>query len=167
MIRCITGITITGEAKERLIVSLVVRLHLALNIDTDEMPLSLVMPNVLTNFYLSAQMLLDDAKNYTFMTAGGLRVPGIDDVEEFASTQNSMKVMGISDEDMTSIWRVISSCLLFGNMEFKQERSNDQATLPDNTVAQKVAHLLGIQVTDLTKAFLKPRIKGVFGLAGW
>merc|ERR1719445_1141744 len=72
-----------------------------------------------------SQMLLDDAKNYTFMTAGGLRVPGIDDVEEFASTQNSMKVMGISDEDMTSIWRVISSCLLFGNMEFKQERSND------------------------------------------
>ena len=84
------------------------------------------MPNVFTNFYVSAQMLLDDAKNYTFMTAGGLRVPGIDDVEEFASTQNSMKVMGISDEDMTSIWRVISSCLLFGNMEFKQERSNDQ-----------------------------------------
>ena len=111
-------------------------------------------------------MLLDDAKNYTFMTAGGLKVPGIDDVEEFASTQNSMKVMGISDEDMTSIWRIISSCLLFGNMEFKQERNSDQATLPDNTVAQKVAHLLGIQVTDLTKAFLKPRIKGVCGLAG-
>merc|ERR1712142_992033 len=49
--------------------------------------------------------------------------------------------------------------MLFGNMEFKQERNSDQATLPDNTVAQKVAHLLGIQVTDLTKAFLKPRIK--------
>merc|ERR1719282_2322615 len=67
--------------------------------------------------------------------------------------------MGISEEDMSSIWRVISSCLLFGNMEFKQERNSDQATLPDNTVAQKIAHLLGIQVTDLTKAFLKPRIK--------
>merc|ERR1719340_76279 len=106
-----------------------------------------------------SQMLLDDAKNYTFMTAGGLRVPGIDDVEEFAATQNAMRVMGISDEDMISIWRVISASLLFGNMEFKQERNTDQATLPDNTVAQKVAHLLGIQVTDLTKAFLKPRIK--------
>jgi len=106
-----------------------------------------------------SQMLLDDAKNYTFMTSGGVRVPGIDDVDEFASTQNSMRIMGISEEDMTSIWRVISSCLLFGNMEFKQERNSDQATLPDNTVAQKVAHLLGIQVTDLTKAFLKPRIK--------
>merc|ERR1719367_2548104 len=108
---------------------------------------------------LKSQMILEDARNYTFMTKGAVRVPGIEDVEEFQMTQNAMKVMGISDEDMSSIWRVISASLLFGNMEFKQERNSDQATLPDNTVAQKVAHLLGIQVTDLTKAFLKPRIK--------
>merc|ERR1712142_216479 len=106
-----------------------------------------------------SQLLLDDAKNYTFMTQGGLRVPGIDDIEEFAATQNAMKVMGMSDDDLNSVFRVISASMLFGNMEFKQERNSDQATLPDNTVAQKVAHLLGIQVTDLTKAFLKPRIK--------
>merc|ERR1719208_608400 len=108
---------------------------------------------------LKSQMILEDARNYTFMTKGAVRVPGIEDVEEFQMTIQSMKVMGISDEDMNSIWRVISASLLFGNMEFKQERNTDQATLPDNTVAQKVAHLLGIQVTDLTKAFLKPRIK--------
>merc|ERR1719500_2029000 len=88
----------------------------------------------------------------TIHLGGAVRVPGIEDVEEFQMTQNAMK-------DMGSIWRVISASLLFGNMEFKQERNSDQATLPDNTVAQKVAHLLGIQVTDLTKAFLKPRIK--------
>jgi len=108
---------------------------------------------------LKSQMILEDPKNYTFMTTGGCKVGGIDDVEEFQATINAMKVMGISDEDRASIWRVISGCLLFGNMEFKQERNSDQATLPDNTVAQKVAHLFGIQVTDLTKAFLKPRIK--------
>merc|ERR1719410_225197 len=106
-----------------------------------------------------SQMLLDDAKNYTFMTAGGVRVPGIDDVEEFGATQNAMRVMGMSEDDMASIWRVISACLLFGNMEFKQERNSDQATLPDNTFAQKVAHLFGINVNDMTKGFLRPRIK--------
>merc|ERR1719187_2162401 len=106
-----------------------------------------------------SQLLLDDAKNYTFMTQGGLRVPGIDDIEEFAATQNAMKVMGITDEDMISIWRVISASLLFGNMEFKQERNSDQATLPDNTVAQQISHLLGLNVTDLVRGFLKPRIK--------
>merc|ERR1719228_748176 len=103
--------------------------------------------------------ILEDAKNYTFMTKGGLRIPGTDDAEEFGATISAMKVMGISDDDLHSIFRVISSVLLFGNMEFRQERNTDQATLPDNTVAQKVAHLLGIQVTDLTKAFLRPRIK--------
>ena len=82
---------------------------------------------------------MEDARNYTFMTKGAVRVPGIEDVEEFQMTQNAMKVMGISDEDMGSIWRVISASLLFGNMEFKQERNSDQATLPDNTVAQKVS----------------------------
>lgn len=49
--------------------------------------------------------------------------------------------------------------MLFGNMSFKPERNSDQATLPDNTVAQKVAHLLGLSVTEMTKAFLKPKIK--------
>ena len=49
--------------------------------------------------------------------------------------------------------------MLFGNMEFKQERKSDQATLPDNTVAQKICHLLGIAVTDFTKSLLKPRVK--------
>merc|ERR1719391_711262 len=106
-----------------------------------------------------ADFILEDPKNYTFMTAGGVKVPGIDDPEEFNATLAAMKVMGMSDEDLHSVFRVISAALLFGNMEFKQERNTDQATLPDNTVAQKVAHLLGIQVTDLTKAFLKPRIK--------
>ena len=46
--------------------------------------------------------------------------------------------MGMSDEDLHSIFKVISATLLFGNMEFRQERNTDQATLPDNTVAQKV-----------------------------
>ena len=96
----------------------------------------------------SGQMILEDARNYTFMTKGAVRVPGIEDVEEFQMTQNAMKVMGISDEDMGSIWRVISASLLFGNMEFKQERNSDQATLPDNTVAQKV-----IQLNLLIKSF--------------
>ena len=57
------------------------------------------------------------------------------------------------------IFRVVSGVLHFGNMQFKQERSSDQALLPDNTVAQKIAKLFGLSVTDFTKALLKPKIK--------
>lgn len=60
---------------------------------------------------------------------------------------------------IAAIFRIVSAVMLFGSMQFKQERNTDQATLPDNTVAQKVAHLLGLSITDMTKAFLKPRIK--------
>ena len=59
----------------------------------------------------------------------------------------------------TGVFRVVSGVLHFGNMQFKQERSSDQALLTDNTVAQKIAKLFGISVTDFTKALLKPKIK--------
>ena len=59
----------------------------------------------------------------------------------------------------SGVFRVVSGVLHFGNMQFKQERSSDQALLTDNTVAQKIAKLLGLSVTDFTKALLKPKIK--------
>merc|ERR1719264_1814623 len=108
---------------------------------------------------LKSQMILEDARNYTFMTKGAVRVPGIDDAEEFAATMEAMKIMGLNDEEINSIFRVLSGTLMFGNMEFKQERNSDQAILPDNTFAQKLAHLFGINVNDMTKGFLRPRIK--------
>merc|ERR1719507_2369067 len=104
--------------------------------------------------------ILEPAKNYTFLSQNDMTVGAFDDAEEFDATMQALRIMGVAEEDLDSIWKVVSGVMLFGNMEFKQEsRNSDQATLPDNTVAQKVAHLLGIQVTDLTKAFLKPRIK--------
>ncbi|GAB5574203.1 myosin-10 isoform X5 [Prionailurus iriomotensis] len=55
--------------------------------------------------------------------------------------------------------RVISGVLQLGNIVFKKERNTDQASMPDNTAAQKVSHLLGINVTDFTRGILTPRIK--------
>lgn len=70
-----------------------------------------------------------------------------------------MSIVNFTELKFSAIFRIVSAVMLFGSMQFKQERNSDQATLPDNTVAQKVAHLLGLSVTDMTKAFLKPRIK--------
>ncbi|GIY03633.1 myosin heavy chain, non-muscle [Caerostris extrusa] len=103
--------------------------------------------------------LLEDPKNYTFLTNGHVAVSGIDEVLEFRNTCNAMSIMGLQKDDLNAIFRVVSAVLLFGNMKFKQERNSDQATLPDNTVAQKVSHLLGLNITEMTKAFLKPRLK--------
>ncbi|XP_046959297.1 myosin heavy chain, non-muscle isoform X1 [Vanessa cardui] len=106
-----------------------------------------------------AEYILEDPKSYPFLSNAALPVPGIDDAAEFQATIKSMNIMGMNNEDFNSIFRIVSAVLLFGSMQFKQERNSDQATLPDNTVAQKIAHLLGLSVTEMTKAFLKPRIK--------
>ncbi len=83
---------------------------------------------------LSAQFILEDAKNYTFMTMGGLRVPGIEDPEEFNQTIASMKVTrGLSpvlwiqihwdpdpafqvnpDQDPRFSWQKLTICLSLG-----------------------------------------------------
>ncbi|XP_045109525.1 myosin heavy chain, non-muscle-like isoform X11 [Portunus trituberculatus] len=103
--------------------------------------------------------ILEDPKHYIFLTQGKITVAGFDEVAEFQATVKAMQIMGINNEDIQSIFKTVSAVLMFGNMQFKQERSNDQATLPDNTVAQQVAHLLGLNVTDMVRGFLKPRIK--------
>jgi myosin protein heavy chain len=71
----------------------------------------------------------------------------------------AMYDMRMSIEEILSIVKTVSGVLQIGNLSFEQERSNDQATLPDNTVAQKVCHLFGLNVTDFTRSLLKPKLK--------
>ncbi|KAK3797476.1 hypothetical protein RRG08_049307 [Elysia crispata] len=105
------------------------------------------------------EFLLEEWGKYSYMTHGKLLVQNIDDSAEFKALTESMSIMGISEDDQTAVLRTISAVLLLGNMVFKQDRNSDQATMPDNTVAQKACHLLGVPVTALTQAFLKPKIK--------
>ncbi|XP_053393233.1 myosin-10-like isoform X7 [Mercenaria mercenaria] len=105
------------------------------------------------------EFLLEDINNYRYLTKGQITVGGIDDAAEFRLTIEAMNIMGITPEEQSALLRIMSSVLLLGNMKFQQDRKSDQATLPDNTVAQKACHLLGLPVTAVTQAFLRPRIK--------
>lgn len=71
----------------------------------------------------------------------------------------SMNILNMTEEDIKSTLRIVSAVLHFGNMEFKKERGNDQATMPDNTVAQKVCQLLRLDINNFTRALLRPKIK--------
>ncbi|XP_067929437.1 myosin-9-like [Watersipora subatra] len=108
---------------------------------------------------LKKDLLLEDLKSYRFMTNGAVSLTGVDDGEMLRETTEAMTIMGMSPEEQASIFRCVSGVLLMGNMQFKTERNTDQAVLPDNTIAQKISKLFGVNVTDFTKAFLRPRIK--------
>ena len=65
----------------------------------------------------------------------------------------------LSPSPPPAAFRVVSAVLHFGNLEFEQEPSCDQALLPDNTVAEKICKLMGLSVTDFTEALLNPKIR--------
>ncbi|MED6235033.1 Myosin-9 [Ataeniobius toweri] len=108
---------------------------------------------------MRSELCLEDYSKYRFLSNGNVTIPGQTDKEMFLETMEAFKIMSIPEEEITGLLKVISAVLQLGNMIFKKERNSDQASLPDDTAAQKVCHLLGINVTDFTRAILSPRIK--------
>ncbi|NWX83723.1 MYH9 protein, partial [Nothoprocta ornata] len=109
--------------------------------------------------HLKTDLLLEPYNKYRFLSNGHVTIPGQQDKDMFVETMEAMKIMGIPDEEQMGLLKVISGVLQLGNIVFKKERNTDQASMPDNTAAQKVSHLLGINVTDFTRGILTPRIK--------
>ncbi|XP_047220398.1 myosin-9-like isoform X1 [Girardinichthys multiradiatus] len=108
---------------------------------------------------MRSELCLEDYSKYRFLSNGNVTIPGQTDKEMFLETMEAFKIMSIPEEEIIGLLKVISAVLQLGNMIFKKERNSDQASLPDDTAAQKVCHLLGINVTDFTRAILSPRIK--------
>ncbi|XP_075871877.1 uncharacterized protein LOC142881465 [Nelusetta ayraudi] len=105
------------------------------------------------------ELLLEDFGAYRFLVAGHVEIPGQEDDQMFDETLEAMEIMGFNEEERIGMLKVVSTVLQLGNVKFEKERNSEQATMPDNTAAQKVCHLQGINVTDFTRAILTPRIK--------
>uniref|UniRef100_A0A4W3JUZ9 Myosin heavy chain 10 n=1 Tax=Callorhinchus milii TaxID=7868 RepID=A0A4W3JUZ9_CALMI len=109
--------------------------------------------------HLKSDLLLEGFGNYCFLSNGNLPIPGQQDKDNFQETMEAMHIMHFSHEEIMAMLKVVSSVLQFGNIVFKKERNTDQASMPDNTAAQKLCHLLGLNVMEFTRAILSPRIK--------
>ncbi|KAG7266121.1 hypothetical protein CRUP_028123 [Coryphaenoides rupestris] len=108
---------------------------------------------------LRSELCLEDYSKYRFLSNGNVTIPGQQDQDLFNETMEAFEIMSVPEEERTGLLKVISAVLQLGNMSFKKERHSDQASMPDDTAAQKVCHLLGMNVTDFTRAILSPRIK--------
>ncbi|KAM9310763.1 LOW QUALITY PROTEIN: uncharacterized protein myh14 [Pholidichthys leucotaenia] len=106
-----------------------------------------------------AELLLGTADQYRFLSGGSIPVPGQSDSENFTQTMDSMAIMNFTPEESVSMLKVISAVLQFGNISFMKEKNQDQASMPDDTAAQKLCHLLGINVLEFTRAILTPESK--------
>ncbi|KAG7266122.1 hypothetical protein CRUP_028124 [Coryphaenoides rupestris] len=109
--------------------------------------------------HLKSDLLLDGFNSYRFLSNGNIPIPGQQDKDNFQETMDAMHIMSFSHDEILSMLKVVSSVLQFGNIVFRKERNTDQASMPENTAAQKLCHLLGLNVMEFTRAILSPRIK--------
>ncbi|XP_061584550.1 myosin-10-like [Cololabis saira] len=109
--------------------------------------------------HLRSDLLLEGFNNYRFLSNGNLPIPGQQDKDNFQETMEAMHIMSFAHDEIMAMLKVVSAVLQFGNVVFKKERNTDQASMPDNTAAQKLCHLLGMNVMEFTRAILTPRIK--------
>ncbi|XP_066518947.1 myosin-10 isoform X2 [Hoplias malabaricus] len=109
--------------------------------------------------HLRSDLLLEGFNNYRFLSNGNIPIPGQQDKDNFQETMEAMHIMSFSHEEIMAMLRIVSAVLQFGNIVFKKERNTDQASMPENTAAQKLCHLLGMSVMEFTRAILTPRIK--------
>uniref|UniRef100_A0A8D0A546 Myosin-10 n=1 Tax=Sander lucioperca TaxID=283035 RepID=A0A8D0A546_SANLU len=109
--------------------------------------------------HLRTDLLLEGFSNYRFLSNGNITIPGQQDKDNFQETLDAMRIMSFSHDEIVCMLKVVSAVLQFGNIVFKKERNTDQASMPENTVAQKLCHLLGMNVMEFTRAILTPRIK--------
>ena len=77
-------------------------------------------------------LLLSEASDYRFMTHGNMTLPGVIDSEEYSITMEAFETMGLSKEEVSSIHRVASAILHYGNLTFEEDKK-EQALLPDQS----------------------------------
>ncbi|OQR78286.1 myosin heavy chain [Tropilaelaps mercedesae] len=92
-------------------------------------------------------------------TDGKVEIPEVDDGEELLLTDNAFDVLGFSEEEKLSIYRITASVMQIGCLKFKQRPREEQAEADGSEEGERVAQLLGLEAPELYKNLLKPRIK--------
>jgi myosin-1 len=80
-----------------------------------------------------------------------LNVDGIDDLADFQDTLNAMKVIGLSQEEQDSIFRMLAAVLWTGNLVFREDDSG-YAAVSDQSVVDFLAYLLEVDPARLVHA---------------
>ncbi|XP_069700204.1 myosin heavy chain, muscle isoform X10 [Periplaneta americana] len=104
-------------------------------------------------------LLSDNIYDYYNVSQGKITIPNVDDGEECVFTDQAFDVLGFTQEEKDNVYKITASVMHMGSMKFKQRGREEQAEADGTEDGAKVAKLLGTDVDELYKNFLKPRIK--------
>ena len=104
---------------------------------------------------------LEDAQYYHYTNQGNrYKLDDMDDVEEFKSLIESLKLMKCDEDEQEYVYGVVAGILHLGNVEFSDEREG--AEIADDKSRQELslaADCFGVSDIALRKAIIEPAMK--------
>lgn len=110
------------------------------------------------------QLLLEntDVDDFEYTKHGNDAISGVSDKEEWDALVEAFQIMGLSDKEQLSIFRMIAAILHLGNVQANKESLHgDQASFDSEALKHisKACSLLGLSQEPFVKALLHPRVK--------
>uniref|UniRef100_A0A665WY34 Myosin heavy chain 7 n=1 Tax=Echeneis naucrates TaxID=173247 RepID=A0A665WY34_ECHNA len=108
---------------------------------------------------LEMLLITNNPYDYAFISQGETTVASINDAEELMATDDAFDVLGFTQEEKNSMYKLTGAIMHHGNMKFKQKQREEQAEADGTEDADKVAYLMGLNSADLIKGLCHPRVK--------
>uniref|UniRef100_A0A665WLD2 Myosin-7 n=1 Tax=Echeneis naucrates TaxID=173247 RepID=A0A665WLD2_ECHNA len=108
---------------------------------------------------LEMLLITNNPYDYAFISQGETQVASIDDADELMATDNAFDVLGFTQEEKNSVYKLTGAIMHHGNMKFKMKPREEQAEADGTEDADKIAYLMGLNSADLIKGLCHPRVK--------
>merc|ERR1712102_210972 len=99
--------------------------------------------------------------DYWYVSQGKLTVPSIDDKEDMQFAHEAFMALGFTQQEEYDVYKNTACMMHMGNLtkDFVPVGKEEQAEVKDDTNAQKVASLCGIDCEWMINYFCKPKLK--------
>ncbi|XP_063312162.1 myosin-1B-like [Pelobates fuscus] len=97
--------------------------------------------------------------DYHYTSLGEIAVKSIDDGAELMATDEAIDILGFTQEEKMSLYKLTGAVMHYGNMKFKEKPREEQAEAEGTQDADKVAYLMGLNSSELVKSLCSPRVK--------
>merc|ERR1711971_236339 len=106
-------------------------------------------------------LLSNEILDYWYVSQGKLTVPTIDDKEDMQFAHEAFMALGFTTDEEYNVYKNTAAMMHMGNMtkDFVPVGKEEQAEIKDETNAQKVAALAGIDCEWMITYFCKPKLK--------
>uniref|UniRef100_A0A3B4YUQ8 Myosin-7 n=1 Tax=Seriola lalandi dorsalis TaxID=1841481 RepID=A0A3B4YUQ8_SERLL len=108
---------------------------------------------------LEMLLITNNPYDYAFISQGETQVASINDSEELMATDSAFDVLGFTQEEKNSVYKLTGAIMHYGNMKFKQKQREEQAEADGTEDADKSSYLMGLNSADLIKGLCHPRVK--------